>query len=97
MIKILQGDTGTLEFTFTCNDELTSLSTVVFKLYNSAASVVDTLTLDVDAEITESSTGTYEVILETVDLTSGSYVVELSGYYGGYKQLKREPMRLSFV
>ena len=97
MIKILQGDTGTLEFTFTCNDELASLSTVVFKLYNSAASVVDTLTLGVDAEITESSTGTYEVILETVDLTSGSYVVELSGYYGGYKQLKREPMRLSFV
>jgi len=97
VIKILQGDTGTLEFTFTCNDELTSLSTVVFKLYNSAASVVDTLTLGVDAEITESSTGTYEVILETVDLTSGSYVVELSGYYGGYKQLKREPMRLSFV
>jgi hypothetical protein len=97
VIKILQGDTGTLEFTFTCNDALTSLSTVVFKLYNSAASVVDTLTLGVDAEITESSTGTYEVILETVDLTSGSYFAELSGYYGGYKQLKREPMRLSFV
>ena len=97
MIKILQGDTGTLEFTFTYNDDLTSLSTVVFKLYNSAASVLDTLTLGVDAEITESSTGTYEVILETVDLTSGSYLAELSGYYGGYKQLKREPMRLSFV
>jgi hypothetical protein len=97
MIKLLQGDTGTLEYIFTYNDELTSLSSVIFNLYNSAASVVDTLTLGVDAKITESSTGTYEIVLETQELQIGSYYAELSGYYGGYKQLKREPMRLSFV
>ncbi len=97
MIKILQGDTGALEFTFKHDDELTSLSSTVFQLYNSAASVIHTLTLGTDAEITELSTGTYQVVLETADLDTGSYVVELSGYYGGYKQLKREPMRLSFV
>ena len=97
MIKQLQGDTGTYEFTFSYNDALTSMSSVVFTLYTSTGSTLSTLTLGVDAEITESSTGTYAVILETVELSAGSYVMELSGYYGGYKQLKRESLRISFV
>ena len=97
MIRNIQtGNTETIVYTFKVNAATVSLTSVEFILYTSTPTAIRTLILGTDEELTETSTGIYEVVLETDELAVGTYYAELSGHYAGYKYLKRDGVRVAF-